>query len=758
MSFTNNTTGGGPLEEQLKKIQASENYNAGSGTSNSTNTIPFTNTLTTESLQEKVNQIQAQRTATSLGSKYTGSPLGIIDSFVGPYDSGDKKSIFSAYSDGVNKHTLLSYNGGKANAILSDKPHSSDIYDISTSNIIDELKGIDHLKLDYPDFAYLKNFGVFPNNRLIIARRYPKPVVDDLFIEKQLSKPLSTVIGYIAETENFLSLSFNEEWEPADPSFKKLLNDLGGDFGMKTFQLGDILEGAMGVIPLPGASLLAQRKLMAALGIFGDGITTDDDGNFVKIVDGKSVEQKIPGIPQGDPNLIKQAMNRSLIEEDGKGSGLVCKVNVTIKTIYEQKFINGVDPTIAFMDIINNLLNMGTSPATFYLGKQTGAKEYFEKFIDNPFKAIKEFIEALIKTFKSTIVSLDKAISDSKKKVEEKGVVDSVVDGVVSVVKKITGGEQKKEEKTTGIGELISEQVKKTQKYVEEFINLKYKVKFMGIVNALTGGASTPWHVTVGNPLRPIFCSGDMLCTKVDVKLGPQLSFNDLPTFIEVEVTLTSARNIGLQEIFSKMNSGGIRTTTMAGESGLLVSAKSYWNSDGEITQPPISSNATDNTPSNKSEGPSDAEKKENVVDGDKTLVVVGQQGDTNTTNPDPYGESVVPSGTNNESDEIKRNATYDSAGTIEGNPSKVDEKNASENSGVDADITDSDSAVPKKWVQGHLESSKSISVNGVDYKIRIFKSETVGIYTGTVEDDKTSIQYEGTSVNDLISEIIGDL
>lgn len=749
MAFTNNITGGGPLEEQLKKIQASENYIAGSGTSNSTTTSAnstFTNTLTTESLQEKVNQIQAQRTATSLGSKYTGSPLGIIDSFVGPYDSGDKKSIFSAYSDGANKHTLLSFSGGVGNSILSDKPHSSDIYNISTSNIITQLGKIDHMSLDYPDFAYLKNFGVFPNNRLIIARRYPKPVVDDLYsVESgKVGKPLSSVLGYIAETENFLSLSFNEQWEQADPSFKKLLSELGNDFGMKAgaqFDLGNLMEGAMGIIPLPGASLLAQRRLMVALGVFGDPATIyqNSDGDFIKAedVNGKIEHNKIPGIPQGDPNLIKEAMNRSLVEEDGRGSGLVCKVNVTIKTIYEQKFINDVDPTIAFMDIMNNLLNMGTSPATFYLGKQVngkGAQKFFEDFMEDPFESIKKFILAIVDVFKDTISSLQKGIADAAKKIDES----------------IKGGNT-----TIEIKELISSAVNSTKEYVADFIRLKYKVKFMGIAGALTGGSSTPWHVTVGNPLRPIFCSGDMLCTKVDVKLGPQLSFNDLPTFIEVEVTLTSARNIGLQEIFSKMNSGGIRTTEKAGESGLLVSAKSYWNSDGESLS--ATSSVANDPQSSKSEGQTDEEKKENVDDDDKTLVVVGQQNSTEATNPDPHSNSsVVPSGTNNESDEIKRDATQDSTGSIEGNPSKVDEKNASENSGVDADITES--TEPKKWVQGHLESSKSVSVNGVDYKIRVVKSATVGIYTGTVEDDKTSIEYEGTSVNDLISEIINDL
>ena len=89
---------------------------------------------------------------------------------------------------------------------------------------------------------------------------------------------------------------------------------------------------------------------------------------------------------------------------------------------------------------------------------------------------------------------------------------------------------------------------------------MKYRVEMMGIVNALTGNPSTPWHITIGNPLRPVFCSGDMLVTTTLLKLGPELAFNDLPSSIIAEFTMSNARNLGLQEIMAKFNSGYLRT------------------------------------------------------------------------------------------------------------------------------------------------------------------------------------------------------
>jgi hypothetical protein len=87
----------------------------------------------------------------------------------------------------------------------------------------------------------------------------------------------------------------------------------------------------------------------------------------------------------------------------------------------------------------------------------------------------------------------------------------------------------------------------------------KYRERIIGITNVLSGMPSTPWHITIGNPLRPIFCSGDMLVEDVQLKLGSHLSFNDLPTTITATFKLKNARALGLQEIMAKFNSGYLR-------------------------------------------------------------------------------------------------------------------------------------------------------------------------------------------------------
>jgi hypothetical protein len=525
--------------------------------------------------------------------KYTSSPLGLLsnpESIQYPGTGNEFNSIFSSYYKRGVKHKISGSNSNLKSPILNrnlSTRHNNDIYNISTQNIIESLSQHEALKLNYADFAYLKNLGVYPNNRLIIARRFPSPVGDDLFSEPigTGNNPISTVIGYSEDNTN-LKISVGEVWEAAEVSFKELLNDVGADFGFseKLGKLGDILEKGVSTLPLPGASLLVQRKIMAALGLFGEGVSFDTEtGEFIRTTKQKNgtdsieVLRDIPTIPQGDPNLIKEAQRRKLIGEDRAGSGLTGTFTITLKTTYEQKFINGVDPSIVFMDILNNVLNMGTSTSKFYLGKQDDAggrvKELINKITNDPFKLITEFLGAIITSFQEQLTALSNLIT--KPKDDDKGFVEKVVD----VGKSVLGfGENTKDtpkENPNFAKNLIEETIGKTKNYVIDFIRAKYKIKLMGIVTALTGAPSTPWHVTVGNPLRPIFSSGDMLCKSVAIDFGPQLSFNDLPTYIDVTVTLSSARNLGLQEIFSKFNSGGIRTTS---GKYTTTESESFWN------------------------------------------------------------------------------------------------------------------------------------------------------------------------------------
>jgi hypothetical protein len=471
----------------------------------------------------------------TLNSEYTTSEnVGTYttdgDELNSLFNRPDKNTIkFSPWSTG----SLSSQIGKSSNSKRAI--HSDDIYDTSLSNIIKQTSEAFYVKKDsgkyksfdptsggeifYPlllkaaDFAYLKNVGVYPNNRLIVCRRYDTPVGDDPLQIAQ--NPNATLISWIPEGEDFVNLSVGEEWTQAKASFTDLFNEMGSDIMSKSFKdankgtgLGDMLGGGLVATPLPGFTEILQRRILQTI-----------TGSQSFQVD----------IPSGTPNLIKEAKQRKLIGYDDEGSSLKGRISIKVKCEWEQKFISGIDPTNVWLDILALVLRFGSSPSVFYIGSNANTKaieDYIYRLSNDPIGAIKDLIKEVIEQIKKVA----KDLLEKLKNPPNIGVEDAlglIKNGVQLVL--------------TGVVE-------------------KYKVRFIGVMKALTGDSSTPWHITVGNPLRPTFCSGDMLCEEVTITMGSNLAFNDLPASIKAEFTLTNARNLGIQEIIKKFNTGQFRT------------------------------------------------------------------------------------------------------------------------------------------------------------------------------------------------------
>lgn len=419
---------------------------------------------------------------------------------------------------GANKTKKTSkYVGLKASSL-----HNDQIYDLSLLNIITQLSKTE-ASLRSADFAYLKDVGVFPNNRLMIARRFNSPHSDNIFgLPSSNSGALVTLISWKPQTDDFLSISFGEEWEPAAGDFTDVLNRLGNDFLGK--QLGEKTGGLVAAVPLPGFTESIQRAVLQRLGVLED-----------------NIDLSTP-LPAGNPNLIKEARRRKTVGYSQAGSGLKCAVSVKFTCEWEQKFISGLDPTIVFQDILSKITNFATSRSSTY-GLSEKAYNQFVTFINQPTKMIGEVITAI----KSALEKVIKNITDA-------------IAGLTSSKEKNETAEQKTfyEKSIKKLQDLGSDSGKLLDKQIQ-----KYRIELLGIARALTGLPSTPWHVTLGNPLRPVFCAGDMyMSDDLTLTLGPTLAFNDLPSTIKAEFTLVNARNWGLQEILAKFNAGSIRVST----------------------------------------------------------------------------------------------------------------------------------------------------------------------------------------------------
>ena len=470
------------------------------------------------------------------------SPLGLVG-----LQSNDPNGVYSKYNNrsrnsGQGMVSLFSgnriirpfsrYNTG------GDKPedseifdnnstiHSNDVYNTTIPNIVDKLKDT-KAALKLTDFAYLKDVGVFPNNRLMIARRFATPQLDNIMYNKGSERgSLVTLISWKPQGEDFFSISFGEKWEEAEATFKSILSEVGKDFKLPG-DLGETLSGGSNIIPLPASTELLQRTFFQKIGL----------------LDPSQVDQ----IPEGNPNLIKEAKQRKLVKAGSPGSGLNCKVDIKMKCVWEQKYIQGVDPTLAWMDIVSMVGRFGTSISQNY-GLSGNVVKKVSEYLENPSQLITDTINGIKKAIDDIIKKVKDAINNIKNKPKE-----------VPDKKTIT-------ENTTGLLNQFGDLLGGLVNDIIGTITKKYRERILGVLNSLSGMPSTPWHVTLGNPLRPVFCSGDMLIGDVNLTFGPNLSFNDLPTTITADFTLTNARPWGLQEILAKFNTGYIRVLSHAND------------------------------------------------------------------------------------------------------------------------------------------------------------------------------------------------
>ena len=519
-----NTIGGSVTTPQLPKKSTKNKSNV-----SSTVTIP-------------PNPISSTPQTPSIYS-YSRSPLGLVISS-GESDRNSVGKYIAATGSSTGLRSLFSRNENKDSFTFG--PVNSYDSNITTTSIIDYTQKIPSMSLKYSDFAYLKNLGVYPNNRLIIARRFNSAVDDDLTSThlKDGISPVATLISWVPDNQEFISTEFGEEWVDAEASFRGILNDLGKDVMMgdnRGKNLGDAMAGGMGAIPLPGFTEGLQYEVFKQLGM------TDLNASQ---------------LPLGNPNLIREAKRRKTLDKespDKADSGLKCKFKVEMTVEYEQKFINGVDPTVVYYDIIASALTFGTSEAQFQF---KGGKN-----VDDFSKFINKLGSGDAKQLKEALAMFITAISNA---------VSKIADRLISLLPKGSSATSNSDEKNSQSDfkkEANDLKVKDNKDQINALTLLKqsilktvqglvskYKLRIMGVVNSLTGTPSAPWHVTIGNPKRPIFSSGDMVVEGVQLTMGKLLAFNDLPSSIKLKFTLTSARNLGSQEIFKKFNCGKERT------------------------------------------------------------------------------------------------------------------------------------------------------------------------------------------------------
>lgn len=376
--------------------------------------------------------------------------------------------------------------------------------DISLNRIINWSNNHKSMLLKPAHFAYLKNFGTYPANRLMILRRYDNAIDHNIF--KVSKTPIATMCSYYTLDESPVKISFNENWKLFDSSFYDVLqNVIGIQF--------DTIPGLGKIIGAASGSNLGQdmmQKIGESMGIISPG-----------------------GMTYGDPNIIYEASIRDVSGEETQ-SGLTSNVSLDFESTYIMREFNAIDGKFAMLNIIAEAIKMGTSPERFYItgGAAANLNNFIKQMqkgdVTGLFKSIIDTVTGFInKAINALEVVVDKAKAALKGDIETKELLSGFTNSLLSIGSSIL-----------------------KQRYN------RYKWQLRGAVAALSGMKTAPWHITLGNPQAPWFMCGNMLVESVELNAGGELAYNDMFTELTVKITLKSGRSMGAHELSQLFNSG----------------------------------------------------------------------------------------------------------------------------------------------------------------------------------------------------------
>lgn len=441
-------------------------------------------------------------------SKYGKNPDDIISNELYKENVKHVKSAFSRY--------FVNYLGNSSNNGYNPAVQIPEENDISLSSIINWSQKLPAIRLRPQDFVYLKNFRSYPANRLIVLRRFNNGIGNDLFSSTSMAK--STLVSYIKEDEMPFTIDFNEEWEQvgSDLTFLDLLQDV---IGIKF----DTIVDSNSAISRFARTPLAQDLFLKLIEKMGITAAKSNNPHYN---------------PFGDPDLIYEASTRK-VDGEKLSSGLQSKININFEATYLFQEINGVDAKAAMLDIIGNILEMGTSREVFFLGKD--GQEMLQSFMD---------------------------AGDGKKSLDEvfTKLKDGLTEVFVSIIHKLSYiGNQIVDAAENS--ESASEVVSSTKDiFLEELESLfysafhtryaRYRWKFKGLMGAMAGTNTAPWHVTIGNPKAPWLTCGNMVVKKVELIPNTTLGYNDFFTELTVKIQLESGRSMGSDGLSKIFNNG----------------------------------------------------------------------------------------------------------------------------------------------------------------------------------------------------------
>ena len=497
----------------------------------------------------------------------------------------------------ANSYALFNYqgfNGGFVNAAQSgyfDQEGNTlmggkQAHNVSLTKII-SFFDTNYEKIRYKpaDFLYSKYYKKIPVNHLITLRRFPMPVPDNIYDYKEKQAPKKagekakpeaesaytagvTAVTYLGETagntlEDLLTMSFGTNWKEIESEMEAISSGDGGYTSQPFYQK----SGAV------GKSIIDFTKGVSGGEKFRKGLNTTEDAfgttyaNFVI----------------GPVNVVDKTTTRD--------RGLKFANDMKLKFEYELKSLSYVNPKIAMIDVMSNMLTMTTNNAQFF----GGGHRYYGSAgaVANQFGDIAKLRKGDFSGYIGTVVSdVETGMKDKFGTPEGGFSASSVLEGLQGAGKTLL---------TNMLGGFLSSKVG--------------AVSGVQATKAFLSGDPTGWwHVTIGNPLNPIVMMGNMICDNAQMTLGAGLGYDDFPMEVSFELDIKHGKPRDKGDIENMFNAGRGRIYASGADAQDILNLKGLEvKSYGSISAGKSQLSSTNTQKSTTNEIPAAAVKNENI-------------------------------------------------------------------------------------------------------------------------------------------------
>lgn len=343
------------------------------------------------------------------------------------------------------------------------------------------------------DFMYAKYYAFIPLNRLITLRRYPHPTHDNLkWGGKRSFKPIAQAITYMGEPtgndmESIMKIKGKLNWKELESEVNVVTGDTVAGYENTPF------SGLMGnfgraVSVLTGKGDLSQKQEEANQ--YAARYTTED------------YTRK----PYGPIN--------SIVKTTIRDRGLEANMSFQLTFEYTLRSYANINPRLAMMDVICNMLALTFNHAKFW----GGANRFFP---NSPQYAFLGDQEAFYRGDYGTY--LQSFVDDMSK-----GILTGF-DMLKNVVNSIMNMD---------FSSALSQIVKTVGGVVLDQKAAKNRPQLVGFKALLSSEPTGEWHMTVGNPYRPMMKMGNLIVKDWEMTHSGHIGIDDFPSNLKFVINV----------------------------------------------------------------------------------------------------------------------------------------------------------------------------------------------------------------------------